>query len=80
MMRPIAAALLLALTSCAAPASESGRPPGGTVTAVSKEAVAWQQAPGLNAGLKTAIPWGDPGPGPYLALIRFPAGMLVQPH
>src|SRR5258707_3982349 len=67
------AALLMLLASCAT----SG---GGGVTAVSKDAVSWQQAPGLNTGLLTAIEWGDPLPGPYQALIRFPAGLLVQPH
>jgi quercetin dioxygenase-like cupin family protein len=79
-MRTSAAALLLLLSSCSSPAPESPRPAGGKVSAVPREAIAWQQAPGLNPGLQTAITWGDPGPGPYLALIRFPAGLLVQPH
>jgi quercetin dioxygenase-like cupin family protein len=75
------AALLILLSSCAtSEAPSSPRPAGGKVAAVRKEMIPWQQAPGLNPGLMTAIPWGDPGPGPYLALIKFPAGLLVPPH
>jgi quercetin dioxygenase-like cupin family protein len=74
------AALLLLLSSCSGSEPAAPRPAGGTVSAVQKEQIGWQQAPGLNTGLQTAIEWGDPVPGPYQALIRFPAGLVVQPH
>ncbi len=74
------AALLLLLSSCATSETPSARPAGGKVGAVDKDQIAWQQAPGVTAGLMTAVTWGDPGPGPYLALIKFPAGLQVPPH
>jgi quercetin dioxygenase-like cupin family protein len=74
------AVLLLLLSSCAGSETATPSPAGGTVSAVRKEKIAWQQAPGLNTGLQTAIGWGDPVPGPYQALIHFPAGLVVQPH
>jgi len=72
--------LALLLSSCSGSESATPRPAGGSVSAVRKEQIAWQQAPGLNTGLQTAIEWGDPVPGPYQALIHFPAGLVVQPH
>ncbi|MBV8881537.1 MAG: cupin domain-containing protein [Planctomycetaceae bacterium] len=74
------AAILLVLSSCSGPAPEAKAPAGGKVTAVQKQEVAWQQAPGLTAGLQTAIEWGDPAKSAYQALIRFPAGYTVPPH
>jgi quercetin dioxygenase-like cupin family protein len=67
----ILGAVLLLLTSCAAP---------GRVSAITKEQIEWKQASGLPQGMKTALEWGDMGKGPYLALIGFPAGMKVEPH
>jgi quercetin dioxygenase-like cupin family protein len=69
-MRKIALALVL-LSSCAG---------GGQVTAISKQHVDWKQAPGLNAGMMTALEWGDTEKGPYQVLVKFPAGLTVQPH
>jgi quercetin dioxygenase-like cupin family protein len=74
------AALLLLLSSCATSETPSARPAGGKVGAVDKDQISWQQAPGVTTGLMTAVTWGDPGPGPYLALIKFPAGLQVPPH
>ena len=69
-MKKLSLALLL-LSSCAT---------GGQVTAVPKERVDWKQAANLPAGMMTALEWGDMEKGPYQALIKFPAGVTVQPH
>lgn len=69
-MKKLALALLL-LSSCAT---------GGQVTAVSKERVDWKPAANLPAGMMTALEWGDLEKGPYQVLIKFPAGVTVQPH
>lgn len=68
-MRMFTVALLAAL---AAPQSH--------VTAVQKEQIEWKGAPGLSTGIMTSIIWGDAEKGPYQALIKFPAGVLVAPH
>ena len=69
-MRKLALALLL-LSSCAT---------GGHVSAVAKDRVDWKQAPGLPAGMMSALEWGDAEKGPYQMLVRFLAGVGVQPH
>jgi quercetin dioxygenase-like cupin family protein len=54
--------------------------PQGHVTAVQKDQIEWKSAPGLSGGIQTSIIWGDADKGPYQALIKFPAGLLVAPH
>jgi quercetin dioxygenase-like cupin family protein len=70
---PIALALLV---SCA-----GGAPQGtGPLKITHAADLTWEAAPGLAGGMQTALQYGDPKVGPYHALIRFPAGMVVQPH
>ncbi len=69
-MRLFAAALLTAvLASCA----------GSGVRGTAVGDAPWEPAPGL-PGMMTASQYGDPAVGPYQVLIKFPAGMVVQPH
>jgi quercetin dioxygenase-like cupin family protein len=70
-MRKLPIALLLT-ASCAGG--------GAPLRITAPDATKWEAAPGLAAGMMTAIQYGDPAVGPYQALIRFPAGLLVQPH
>jgi quercetin dioxygenase-like cupin family protein len=68
-MRTLAVALLA--VCCA---------PQGHVSAVQKENIEWKAAPGLSGGIMTSIIWGETEKGPYQAMIKFPAGILVTPH
>jgi quercetin dioxygenase-like cupin family protein len=42
--------------------------------------VPWEDAPGMPAGVKTALQYGDPAKGPYIILLKFPAGFTNAPH
>jgi quercetin dioxygenase-like cupin family protein len=70
-MRNLLLALSLFAVGCSA---------GGNLVAVPKEDVQWENAPGLVTGMQTSIQWGNPTTGAYQALIKFPAGAVVQPH
>jgi quercetin dioxygenase-like cupin family protein len=50
------------------------------VTAVNPAEIKWTQAPGMTAGMMTALQYGDTEKGPYQVLIKFPANTVVQPH
>jgi quercetin dioxygenase-like cupin family protein len=42
--------------------------------------VKWEQAPGMAEGIQTVLQYGDPKTGPYIILLKFPAGTFNPPH
>jgi len=40
----------------------------------------WVDAPGMVAGVKTVLQYGDPVKGPYIILLKFPKDIFNPPH
>lgn len=63
------------------PLKPGQRAPGtGNVKVVPAKDIPWTDAPGMDKGIRTAVQYGDPKKGPYILLLRFPAGMINRPH
>jgi quercetin dioxygenase-like cupin family protein len=55
-------------------------PGTGKVQITQAKDVKWEQAPGMAEGIKTVLQYGDPKTGPYIILLKFPAGTHNPPH
>ena len=55
-------------------------PGGAAIQATPAKDVKWEQAPGMADGIKTVLQYGDPAKGPYLILLKFPAGTVNPAH
>jgi quercetin dioxygenase-like cupin family protein len=63
------------------PIKDGVKAPGtGAVQITQAKDVKWEQAPGMAEGIKTVLQYGDPKVGPYIILLRFPAGTFNPPH
>jgi quercetin dioxygenase-like cupin family protein len=55
-------------------------PGSGKIEITQAKDVKWEQAPGMAEGIKTVLQYGDPKVGPYIILLKFPAGTYNPPH
>lgn len=55
-------------------------PGSGKVQITQAKDLKWEQAPGMAEGIKTVLQYGDPKVGPYIILLKFPAGTYNPPH
>jgi quercetin dioxygenase-like cupin family protein len=53
---------------------------GGTVTAVKATEVKWEKCEGMPEGVMKSAVQGDMKTGPFLALLKFPAGTKIMLH
>lgn len=63
-------------------ADEAPKPPAGTHVTLPASALTWGDAPpGLPAGMRSAIVYGDPGQAqPYVLRAQLPANYRIPPH
>lgn len=62
------------------PLKPGDRAPGTRpVRVVQAKEAPWTDMPGMK-GVKTVLQYGDPEKGPYIILLKFPAGMVNEPH
>ena len=63
------------------PIKDGVKAPGtGAIKVTQAKDVTWEQAPGMAEGIKTVLQYGDPKVGPYIILLKFPAGTYNPPH
>jgi quercetin dioxygenase-like cupin family protein len=67
-----------AATPAAAAAGMHGA--AGMPHTVASSSVTWSDAGGMPKGVQSSLVWGNPAKGPYLVMLKIPAGTVIMPH
>ena len=55
-------------------------PSAAPIRTTAAKDVKWEPSPGMAPGILTVLQYGDPAVGPYIILLKFPAGTFNPPH
>jgi len=72
--------LLAAIFSLLASPSFADQPAAPTVRSVIAKDIKWADQAGMPKGVQSSLVFGDPKVGPFIVLLKIPAGTTIMPH